>query len=292
MIVNASCRTDLPAFYTPWFLNRLEAGYFDVRNPFNAKMVSRIYLEDIDAFMFCTKNPLPLIPHLARIEKPVLMDVTITPYHKDFEPNVIDKTRIIAGIREMAVILGADHLTVRYDPIILSARYSVDYHLRAFEKLCGLLEGSVESITISFLDIYKNVKAHARELAAHFPEEDELKAIGEGFAQSAKAHGIKVFTCCEKGILEPYGIPEGGCFSVEKAYELTGKAFRKWKARDCQCVEMADIGAYNTCKHLCKYCYANFNEGQINYNVKHHDPHSSLIIGHLQPDDLIKRRTQ
>ncbi len=291
MIVNASSRTDIPAFFSTWFMNRLKAGFFDVRNPFAQSMVSRIFVEDIDAFMFCTKNPLPLIPHLKEIDKPILMDVTVTPYHEDYEPNVIDKKKIIEGLWQMHAILGKESLSVRYDPIILSDRYPVEYHLRAFEKLCSLVEGCVESISISFLDDYKNVRKNARELACHKPTEEELKAIGEGFAQSAKKHHLDVFTCCEKGILVPYGVPEGGCFSQKKALQMTGKAFKKWKARDCECVEMADVGAYNTCSHLCKYCYANFDERKIKRNVLNHDPNSSLLIGHLKPDDLIKRRS-
>ena len=290
MILSASCRTDIPAFYTPWLLNRLEAGYFDVRNPFYPKSVSRIYTKDIDAWMFCTKNPLPLIPYLDRFKQPVLMDVTVTAYHEDLEPNVIDKTKIIEGIRQMSKILGPDHLTVRYDPIILNARYTLDYHLRAFEKLCTLLEGLVESVTISFLDDYKNTRRNAAQIGARKPIEADLKAIGEGFSKSAKAHGLEVFTCNEGNILESYGIPGGACFSAEKARQWTGKSFGKWKARDCGCVEMADVGAYNTCMHLCRYCYANYDEAQIRSRVHMHDPDSSLLIGHLSDSDTIKVR--
>lgn len=290
MIVNASCRTDIPAFFSTWFLNRLKAGYFDVRNPFARQKVSRIFVEDIDAFMFCTKNPLPLIDHLQEIEKPILMDVTITPYHQDFEPNVIDKKKIIEGLWKMNKILGKESLSVRYDLIILSDRYPVEYHLRAFEKLCSLVEGCVESISISFLDDYKNVRKNAHELAFHQPTPEELEAIGKGFAKSAARHHLEVFTCCEKGILAEYGIPEGGCFSMKKAYAMTGKVFKKWKARDCECVEMADIGVYNTCSHLCRYCYANYDENAIRRNIADHDPNSSLLVGHLGPGDEIKRR--
>ena len=290
MIVGASSRTDIPAFYSEWFFNRLKAGYFDVRNPFYPQSVSRIMTSDVDAYMFCTKNPLPMIERLHEIDKPVLMDVTLTPYHEDFEPNVIDKKKVIEGIRTISSIIGKDHVEVRYDPIILNARYTVDYHLRAFERTCALLEGAISAISISFLDEYKNVKAHRQELGYHLPTDQELKAIGEGFATSAKKHGLHVFTCHEKGILEPYGIPEEACFSVERALKMTGKVFKKWKARDCGCVEMADVGVYNTCLHHCKYCYANYDEAQIQQNIAQHDPNSSLLIGHLKPEDQITIR--
>lgn len=290
MIVSASCRTDIPAFYTPWLLNRLEEGFVDVRNPFYPKRVSRIYFEDADAWMFCTKNPLPLIPYLDRFKQPILMDVTITPYKKDLEPAVSDKTKIIEAVRFMGEKLGKDHVSVRYDPILLNPTYTVDYHIRAFERLCSLLEGAVETISISFLDDYKNVRRHAGELNAHEPSEAELKAIGEAFAKCAADHGIPVFTCNEKQILAPFGVPSGACFPMELALAWTGRKFRKWKARDCGCVEMADLGVYNTCAHLCRYCYANFDEKQIAQNRRLHDPSSTMLVGHLEADDEIIRR--
>ena len=290
MIVSASSRTDIPAFYSEWFFNRLKAGYFDVRNPFYPQSVSRILTKDVDAYMFCTKNPLPMIDRITEIDKPVLMDVTLTPYHEDFEPNVIDKKKVIEGILRLSQILGKENIEVRYDPIILTDRYSVNYHLRAFERTCQLLEGAISAISISFLDEYKNVKIHQKELGYHLPDASELKAIGEGFSAIAKKYGIHLFTCHEKGILEPYGIPEEACFSVQRALNMTGKVFKKWKARDCGCVEMADVGVYNTCLHHCKYCYANFDESQIAQNMAQHDPHSSLLIGHLTDQDQITIR--
>lgn len=290
MIVSASSRTDIPAFFTEWFINRLHAGFFDVRNPFYPKKVSRIYMEDVDAFMFCTKNPLPLEPYLKEIDRPILMDVTITPYHRDLEPNVPDKKEVIECVKRMSRVLGKEHISVRYDPVLLNPRYSVDYHLRAFEKLCTAIEGSVSEITISILDIYKNVKKNAPQLRLRDMTDEDLKRLAEGFARSARNHGIRLFTCNEGNLLEPYGIPGGACFSREKAYEMTGTTFGKWKARDCGCVEMADIGEYNTCGHLCRYCYANYDEKQIRNRMSWHDPKSTLLVGHLHAEDEITVR--
>lgn len=290
MIVNVSGRTDIPAFYAKWFMNRLKAGYVDVRNPFNDKMVSRIPVDRIDAFMFCTKNPIPLIPYLDEIDKPILMDVTITGYHKDMEPNVPDKSRIIDAVREISRKLGKKYVSVRYDPVFLSDRYTVDYHLRAFEKLCSELEGYVEEIIISFLDEYKNVKKNAADIRYRDISEEEYEQLAKGFLASAGRHHMHVFTCHEGNLLEKYGIPAGACFSQRKAYEMTGKALPKWKARGCGCVEMADIGVYNTCLHMCRYCYANYDEKQVLKNYKNHDPDSSLLVGEIHPDDNIKVR--
>ena len=124
MILNVSGRTDVVAFYSDWFMNRIKEGYVDVRNPFNKKLVSRIYFDDVDLILFCTKNPIPIIDKLKYINKPILFQVTLTPYRNDIEPNVTDKNKIIDAIKEISKIVGIDNLTVRYDPIFLSDKYN------------------------------------------------------------------------------------------------------------------------------------------------------------------------
>lgn len=247
-------------------------------------------MENVDAFMFCTKNPMPLEPYLKEIPRPVLMDVTITPYHRDLEPNVPPKMEIIESVKRISKILGQEHVAVRYDPILLNPRYTVDYHLRAFEKLCSELEGYVCEISVSVLDLYKNVRKNAGSLQLKDITREDLKALGEGFAKSAKKHQIHVFTCNEGSLLSKWGIPSGACFCSEKAFEMTGKTFGKWKARECGCVEMADIGEYNTCAHFCRYCYANYDEKQIRERMSWHDPNSTMLIGHLHSEDEITER--
>ena len=158
MILNVSGRTDIVAFYTKWFMNRYKEGYVMVRNPFNYHLVNEIYFEDVDLIVFCTKNPLPIIDRIKEIDKPILFHVTITPYNKDIEPNVIDKKDIIEGVKRLSNIIGIDNIYIRYDPIFLSDKYNIDYHIKAFSKLCSLLNGYVKRIIISFLDEYKNVK--------------------------------------------------------------------------------------------------------------------------------------
>ena len=130
MILNVSGRTDVVAFYSDWFMNRYKEGFLDVRNPFNKKLVSRIYFDDVDLILFCTKNPIPIIDKLKYINKPILFQVTLTPYRNDIEPNVIDKNKIIDAIKEISKIVGIDNLTVRYDPIFLSDKYNLKYHIK------------------------------------------------------------------------------------------------------------------------------------------------------------------
>lgn len=290
MIINVSGRTDICAYYSKWFMNRLKEGYVDVRNPFNEKAVSRIYMENVDAILFCTKNPIPMVEHLDEIDKPMVFHVTITGYHKDMEPNVPDKRKIIEAVKTISAKIGRDNVFVRYDPIFLSKRYNLAYHIRAFEKLLTELDGAVGKICASFLDLYKNTQKHQEEIGYLEMSEEDYKVIGENFSRIAAKYNTQVFCCHEGHDLVEYGFIKDACMSQKKAFELTGKALGKWKARQCGCVELVDIGYYNSCNHLCKYCYANFDEKRIQKNMLEHDPESSLLIGHLQKDDIIKVR--
>lgn len=296
MILNVSGRTDIVAFYTDWFMNRYHEGFVDVRNPFNHKLVSRIDFSDVDAILFCTKNPIPILNKINEINKPIIFHVTLTPYKKDIEPNVPPKGEIVEAIKKLSKIIGKDNLVIRYDPIFISAKYTLDYHIKAFENLCSLLDGYVSKILISFLDDYKNVRKNKKVLNFKELEESDYKAIGENFSISALKHHMIVHTCFEDRNLTEYGFSKDECLSRELAYKLTGKVYKKeWKARKegkCHCVQMVDIGVYNSCKHFCKYCYANYDEKQVQDNFINHDPNSSLLVGKLNESDIIKKRSK
>ena len=293
MILFASGRTDIPAFYSKWFINRVKAGFVDVRNPFNQNLVSRINFSDVDLIMFCSKNPLPMIDKLKMLKVPVLFHVTITPYSKDVEPNIPDKRLIIEGVKKLSLVLGIDNVVLRYDPIFLSDKYNVDYHIRAFDKLCKNLNGYVNKIIVSFMDEYKNVRINKDILKYRTFTREDYKKIGEAFSKSAMDNGMSVQTCFEDEDLTEYGFVKGECLSHELAYILTGKKFKSSnvrKEKKCECVQMVDIGDYNSCMHMCKYCYANYDEKAVSSNFERHDDNSSLLIGSVQSDDVIKVR--
>lgn len=282
MIINASGRTDIVAYYMDWFVNRWKEGYFDVRNPFNPKLVNRIYVSDIDMIVFCTKNPLPLLDTIHVFSVPIQLQVTITGYFKDMEPQVPDKGEIIACVQKLSSYLGKENVCVRYDPILLNSKYNVDYHVRAFNKLCAMLKGYVSKMIVSFVDDYKNVRNN--HLDYHEPSNEEYLKLKEAFEKN----DMKIVSCMENKY--HIGDEKDCCISIKYAFERTGKFFKEWKARDCHCVNMVDVGAYNSCLHGCKYCYANFDSKQIVSNYKMHDVNSSLLIGHLNLDDQVKIR--
>ncbi len=295
MILFVSGRTDIIAFYSKWFIKRLKEGFVDVRNPFNPKLVSRINFTNVDMFFFCTKNPWPIIPYLKDFNKPILFHVTLTPYKKDIEPNVINKSKIIEGIKLISKIIGKDNVVVRYDPIFINDVYTLDYHKKAFKKMCELLNGYVSKVIVSFLDNYKNVQKNFGCLKPKAFTEKIYKEIGEYFSKYASDNGMVVQTCFENRNLVEYGFVSGDCLSKELAFKMTGKKYSKQtmrKGNKCECVQIVDIGAYNTCKHMCKYCYANYIEDIVNNNYLNHDINSSLLIGNLKSNDIVKERVK
>lgn len=293
MILNVSGRTDIVAFYTPWFIKRYVEGYVDVRNPIYPKLVSRIFFKDVDCIVFCSKNPHPIIKFLPKIKQPILFHITITPYKKDIEPNVPNKKNIIEDIKKISQIIGKENVFVRYDPIFLNEKYTLEYHIKAFSKLCNLLDGYTSKIIISFIDNYKNVQKNKNILRIKNFTSEDFKIIGLNFSRIASMHNMTVQTCSEYNNLKEYGLIIGDCVSKDLAKKMTNKNYPKWKSRNnkhCNCVSMVDIGAYNSCEHLCKYCYANYEEEKIKENRFKHNENSSLIIGKLKAEDEIKIR--
>lgn len=294
MILNVSGRTDVVAFYSEWFKKRYKEGFVDVRNPFYYKSVSRIFFKDVDMIVFCTKNPFPIIDFLPLIKIPIVFQITLTSYKSDIEPNVIRKDMVIDGIKKVSSMIGIDNIYVRYDPLFLSDKYDLSYHIKAFDRVCTLLNGYVKHIIISFIDDYKNVRNNINVLNFREFTNRDFEVIGKEFSKIASKNKMTVQTCAEEENLVKYGFIKEDCVNIELAKRLTFKdKFKVWKARNnkcCNCVEMVDIGVYNTCSHFCKYCYANYDEKVVKKNIEKHNVNSSLLIGELNDSDIIKVR--
>ena len=279
MIINTGMRTDIPAFYSKWLLNRIEAGFVYVRNPYYKSQVTKYSLNPdvVDCLAFCTKNPHPLIEHLDKLDKyNQFWFVTITPYGKDIEPNVPDKKQVIEDFKKLSNHIGADSVALRYDPIFINEKFDVKMHIKCFERLLSRLKGYTHDCTISFLDLYEKVKRNAPDLRP--PTEKEQKELAEAFAKIGKDNDIIIHGCCENEYLKNFGIDITGCMSqeiVEKAISnKLNVPKQNSKRQGCKCVLGNDIGEYNTCSHLCKYCYANANSGLVRENMKKHIPTS------------------
>lgn len=297
MILFVSGRCDIPGYYTEWFFNRLQEGFVDVRNPYDAHQISRIKLneQNIDVIVFCTKNPLPMLNRLDEITFPYMFHVTFTPYKEEIE-RVEDKRRILNGIVKLADMIGGKRVVVRYDPIFLSDIYTIEYHKKAFEKLCMTLSSHVDTIIISFVDMYKNTKQNMSKMHMKDMSESDMHEIGNSFGQISSAYGIHVQTCAEEINLSMYGIVKGACFDRNQLRDIAGHALSHIKNKgvrsNCACISSVDIGDYNCCAHGCLYCYANYEASDILRRMKLHDPKSSVLIGHVEEGDRVVERKE
>ena len=297
MILNTGSRTDIPAYYSTWFMNRIRAGFVMARNPYYPKQVYRFDLDPdtVDIMSFCTKNPAPMLEHLDELKDfRQLWYVTLTPYAKDIEPNVPDKHEVIRSVQKLSEKLGRDHVIWRYDPVFLSERYSKEYHKRAFKTIASELHGYVTRVVISYIDLYEKTKKN-------FPEVNEVSwedqcELTKYFADIAREYGMKVYMCLEDQRLSAFGVDMNGCMNrqlLEEALNIKLTVPKTPTARaGCDCLLGNDIGAYNTCAHFCRYCYANYDRRLVMDNMKKHDPNSPLLIGDLEEGDTIRQAKQ
>ncbi len=298
MIISASRRTDIPTYYSEWFMNRIKEGYVLVRNPLNAHQVSRISLnpEVVDAIVFWTKNPLPMLEKL-----PLLKDYmyyfqfTLNAYEQDVETGVPLKHKyILPAFQRLADMLGPKRVIWRYDPIFLNGKYTMDYHLRNFAKLAKKLAPYTQKCTISFLDMYVKTERNVAGLNIQ-PWTLELQDnMAKQLAEIAHSYGLEIATCAEGIDLDKYGIKHAHCIDGELLADLLGSPLKvgkdKNQRQECGCVDSIDIGAYNTCRNGCHYCYANFNCKMVRDNLYRHNAQSPLLLGELLPDDKVTER--
>ena len=191
--------------------------------------------------------------------------------------------------KRLSDMIGVNSIGWRYDPIFLSDRYTMDYHLRAFETMAGALDGYTSTVVISFIDLYPKVRRNFPE-AREVPKEQRL-TLGKAIIEIARAHGMTVKPCAEGDELAVYGADCGGCMQISDYEAAIGKhlnAPKKKGARSvCACYLSCDIGAYNTCKHLCRYCYANAEPARVLAQSRRHDPQSPFLIGNYEEGDKI-----
>ena len=297
MIIQTGQRTDIPAFYSKWFANRLRDGYVLVRNPFNPTAVTRYELNTdvVDLIGFCTKNPMPMLRYMDLL-KPYhqYWFVTITPYGKDIEPNVPDVDSVIEAFRKLSDLVGKNCIGWRYDPILLNEEWTIEAHTRAFSYMVSSLGGYTNTCVISFIDLYNKVKRNYPE-ARSVSYEDQIK-LTETFVKIAGAYDIVIKPCGESSSLESVGADCTGCMTIKTFETAIGARLNPppnpKNRKECACYITGDIGQYNTCGHLCRYCYANANEGAVRHNMRAHDPDSPLLTGHLHPEDVVHQATQ
>lgn len=297
MIVSVSRRTDIPAFYSKWFFNRLKEGFVYVINPMNPKQVSKIELNPhtVDCFVFWTKDVTPMIHDLNKLKDyEYYFHYTITPYGKEVETRISDKKKIIDSFKELSRKIGKERVILRYDPIFLSEKYIIDYHIKAFERLCSHLDGFTEKCIISFIDLYKKTKFNTKSLNIKSIEITEIEMLSKEFSEIAHKHDITLEMCSEEYNLSRFGIEKSKCIDDKLISKIIGSEVDVKKddtqREVCGCVKSVDIGQYNTCRHYCLYCYANFNYTKVEENYRFYKEDNKLLIGPLREDAKITIR--
>jgi hypothetical protein len=296
MIVSVSRRTDIPAFYSEWFMNRVRAGFALVPNPFFPEKASRVDLcpEAVDALVFITRNPGPLLPHLDELESRgcrFCFQITITGYPRILEPRVIAADEAVRLFRKLSDRIGPAKMTWRFDPIVLSTPTSEDFIVESFRALAGNLRGATGRVIVSFVDYYKKVSTAFRKLereagisffdARRDPE--TLYRVAARIAAAAHDHAMEIFSCAERHDFASVGIQRGKCIDAEYLGRIFGRTIRAPKAgnqrKDCGCDDSRDIGAYGTCLHGCIYCYAGGSRRPAAGAAPRYDPQNPCLTG-------------
>ena len=270
MIIHASMRTDIPAFYSEWFTNRIREGYVRVRNPYDPLQVTEYSLdpEVVDLIVFCSKNPVPMLKYMDLLKSyRTYWYITITPYEADIEPGlfktIVSKRKINEAFLQISEIVGEEHIGWRYDPIFIDDKYTVKYHLEQFEGISAALQGYTKNCVISFLDLYQKVKRNFPEVK--MVSKEQRKYLGERMTQQIYENAIHM------------------------SLDMPKKQFLR---KECACYLGNDIGAYNSCPHMCKYCYANYDEKSVRLNRINHNPKSAFLIGDDMPNDKVHKAVQ
>lgn len=297
MILSVSRRTDIPAFYSEWFLNRIKEGYLLVRNPINYHQVSRVNLnpEFIDCIVFWTKNPAPMINKLHLLKDyNYYFQFTLNPYDRSIEKNLPEKSEISKTFIRLSEKLGPDRVIWRYDPIMLTDKFNPDYHYQCFDSLAQKLKNQTKKCVISFLDLYNKTERNLKSVKLLPISQDNTKEMASNLVNIAEKYNLTMETCSEQTDLSFLGIRSGKCIDNQLISQLVEAPLKMKKDKNqrefCGCIASIDIGTYNTCKHDCLYCYANFSKTKVTNNCLKYDKNSPLLVGSLEPKDVIKAK--
>jgi len=271
MIISASRRCDIPRFAFDWFLQKLDEGFVDVKNPFNPRQIRRVSLlpESAGLFAFWTRDPASLLVHAENLEQRgyrFYVMTTLTAYPRVLEPNVPAAETVTQTMRDLAEKITADRVIWRYDPVFLSDLTDFDFHRRTFAHLAARLNGAVKRVIVSMYDEYSAAEKRLAVLERsrllkrmpHPAFDPAVRQLFAEFARIARAEGMEIQSCAEED-LSDLGIPSGACIDGEyiaRVFGLEAPGKDRNQGRPfCRCVQSVDIGAYGQCPARCVYCY-------------------------------------
>ena len=294
MIISASRRTDIPAFYADWFYNRLKEGYCAVFNPFNRNRVRYVSLkpQDVDVIVFWTKHSKAFRPRLDLLDEkriPYYFQYTLVDYNKEIETKVPGLDLLKEEFLRLSDRVGSDRIIWRYDPIIISQEYSAERHIDQFASIANELKGSTNRVVISIVDYYQKTLRNMKEYneKRQLDEHPEDRMVFGDFIQSlseiANSNGFEIQSCSEHIEMDQFGVSHGKCIDddyIAKVFDLDVIHKKDpGQRKECGCVKSVDIGVYDTCLHGCQYCYATKQHELAKKNYNTHDPKSPSLLG-------------
>lgn len=300
MIISASRRTDIPAFYAEWFMNRMRAGWCDVPNPFNSRQISRVDLspDAVDGLVFWTRHPRPVFRHLHELESmghAFYFLYTLTGYPRNLDARGPSSGAAVRAFRELAKRTGPHRVRWRYDPIVFAPGLEADDHRRRFEALAKSLEGATGQVIVSVLEPYAKVRRRAATVFGMELDRGRLTETAAGLlpdlAAIAHSRGMVMAGCALQEELEPVardaGIIASSCVDPDLVSLLTerpGQSSRDAGQRPrCGCAPSRDIGMYESCGFGCAYCYATQSFAAARANRLRHDPESTSLLPQENP---------
>ena len=297
MIISASRRTDIPAYYSDWMLNRIKEQYVYVRNPMNIHQISKINLEPdvVDCIVFWSKNPKPMLDKLQFLnDYAYYFQFTLNPYNNDIEKKLPPKKEIVDTFKKLSNKIGPQRIIWRYDPVLLNTQYTMAYHIDKFNELACQLRDYAEKVTFSFIDFYKKITENIKSNGIIQITSEEKNILAENFSKIASENNFFIDTCAEDIDLSRFNIGHARCIDDKLIAKIIGYnlAVEKDKNQrlECGCVGCIDIGEYNSCPNGCVYCYANYSHNIVENNYKKHNLLSPLLIGDKNSTDVINER--
>lgn len=290
MIISASYKTDIPTFYGEWLLNRLDAGYCKVHNPYGGKPFTvSLQKSDVDGFIFWTKNLSPFMGHLAQIHDrafPFVVQYTINKYPRELEASVVNAATAIENMMTIGQLYGDNAAVWRYDTILFTSLTPFDFHVENFKGLAKQLSGTTNEVVISFAQMYQKTEKNLNLASTKFgftwedPSTEEKRNLVKELFRVAKQNGMQL-TICSQPELADGGAGAARCVDAERLSRMVGQSIQaKLKANrvGCGCYASKDIGEYDTCPHGCVYCYAVRNPELAKQRRQAHDPMGEFLF--------------
>lgn len=302
MIISASFRTDLPAFYGNWFERRLDAGYCLVKNPYNNKFHHvGLRRQDVDGFFFWTKNLGPFLPQLAVLKErgyPFIIHYSITGYPRELEYSVARAEKAVEQLKLVSREYGARRAVWRYDPILVTSITDLAFHRENFTRLAESLAGFTDEVVVSFAQFFQKTQRNLNRAAQRFgfhwkdPSDDCKRAFLQELSTIAHSCGMRLSLCAQPQYLAA-GIAEASCIDVARLSDVSKIPVKEKKpghrGKQCACNQSRDIGAYDTCPHGCFYCYAVADRRAAKAFFREHDPMAEWLRG---PRRLQKKKQE